>query len=631
MSITKHNNESLFKMNDMKTLFTLLLLAFTLSLQAQPGTIDKTYGIEKTGIVTVSTRAFMGTSVLQPDNKLLVGGLGYGNTQYLIFRHNPDGSTDTSFGTKGVVITTFDNLIENLSQANGWQAIAVQSDGKIVAAGTASKYKPDTPGDYPLENDVVLARFLPDGTPDESFGNQGRIVTDLGKQETARATAIQSDGKVIVAGYQEQTSNGDFAHILLIRYNTNGTLDGSFGAGKGYVLYTKKLTSNAYALLIQPDNKIVAGGSADVLNSAFLLVRYQPDGSMDESFGNDGEVETSFGAGIPGVTINSLALDENRCIIAAGVVAYSQKGEVVRYLPNGALDNSFGEEGKVELTFKEAPYIYLNTVLAQPDNKLIVFGNIAGGKYTNWTPLLTGLNADGSADSSFGTDNGKTIAEFDFGEEFFNNAVMQQDGKIIIAGNKPYSPNPDNAGYILARYQGYPTRIPLYVRIKRWLKNHGISWKGLPAQDNIAYYSIERSSNSKTGFTQIAKVSGVNHLSNYDLTNSRLLPGTNYYRIKAVSTDGTIRYSEVVSADNTAATASIYPNPVRDYVTVQGLKSNEQAKISIANANGTVLAKGVSGGSTHFKASAANLQPGTYYLSITTNTGKTETLQFVKE
>ncbi len=183
----------------------------------------------------------------------------------------------------------------------------------------------------------------------------------------------------------------------------------------------------------------------------------------------------------------------------------------------------------------------------------------------------------------------------------------------------------------LTRFNGYPKQVPLYVRIKRWLKNHGISWKGLPAQDNVAYYNIERSSNSKTGFTQIAKVSGTNHLSNYDLTNSQLLPGTNYYRIKAVSTDGTIRYSEVVSADNTAATASIYPNPVRDYVTVQGLKSNEQVNISIANANGTVVAKGVSGGSTQYHTSAGNLRPGTYYLNITTNTGKTETLQFVKK
>ena len=612
----------------MKLICTLLFATIAATAFAQPGTLDKTYGADNSGVATFVTSAFIQTSALQQDEKLLTGGTGNVLNQYILFRHNQDGTADISFGTEGSVITTFDDLIDNLSQINGWQAIAVQPDGKIVAAGTATKYEPNTPGDYPLENDIVLVRLLPDGTPDESFGSGGRLVTNLGKQETTSAIAIQQDGKILVAGYQQENSNGDGSHILLIRYNSDGTPDESFGEGNGYVTYTKEI-SYVYTLVVQQDSKIVVGGSRNI-DAEFFLVRYLPDGNVDNTFGNSGEVRTSFGE-MPGVRINSLALDESERIIAAGVVDYNLKGEVTRYLPNGSLDHSFGNSGIVELTPSEAPYVYLNTVLAQPGGKLVIAGVIAGNSYTNWTPFLKGINANGSVDSSFGANDGYTIAGFGFGDEFSNDALMQRDGKIIISGNKPYNPNPDEAGYVLARFHGYPQQVPLYVRIKRWLKNHGISWKGLPATDDVAYYSIERSKDGKTDFTQIAKVSGTNHLSNYDITNTQLLQGTNYYRIKAVSTDGTIRYSEVVSADNSAATASIYPNPVRDYVQVQGLKSNEQANISIANANGTVVAKGVSNGSTQYRAAAANLQRGTYYLNITTNSGKTETLQFVKE
>ncbi len=614
----------------MRQILLLLTAILTMTITySQPGTIDKTYGTDKTGIATIATRAFIQASAIQPDDKLVAVGLGYANKDYAIFRNNQDGSVDSSFGIKGVVTTTFDDLIENLSQIYGWQGIAVQQDGKIIATGTAVKFKLGSLGDPPYENDVVLARFMADGSPDESSGNKGRLVTDLGKQETATSIATQEDGKIVVAGFQQQTSNGDFSHILILRYNSDGSPDASFGEGKGYVLYTNTLVSNAYALLIQPDNKIVAGGSSDA-DSYFFLVRYLPDGTVDATFGNGGEVKTNFGVEVSDVKINSLALDEGGRIVAAGVADDEQKAEVVRYLPDGVPDNTFGKEGKVELTLKEAPYIYLNTVLAQPEGKLVITGVIVGNGLNYWTPFLTGLKADGSIDSSFGNDNGQTVTNISFLDEFSNDAVVQKDGKIIVCGNKKYSSNPDESGYILVRFHGYPTKVPLFVRIKRWLQNHGISWKGLPPEDNIAYYSIERSNNSRTGFTQIAKVSGVNNLKNYSFTNNNLLQGENYYRVKAVSGDGTVRYSEVASADNTPASASLYPNPVRNYVTVQGLKTSEKSNISIANGSGTVLAKGVSNGSTQYRTPTSNLQPGTYYIHITTGS-KTEALKFVKE
>ncbi len=160
------------------------------------------------------------------------------------------------------------------------------------------------------------------------------------------------------------------------------------------------------------------------------------------------------------------------------------------------------------------------------------------------------------------------------------------------------------------------------------MQNHTITWKGLP-QDNISYYSVEQSNNNRDGFTPVAKVSGVSNLKDYSLTNSSLLQGTNYYRIKAVSGDGVVRYSEVASADNSANTASVYPNPAKDYVLVKGLPQNTTANISITDGSGNVRVKGVSTGSAQYRSQLTNLQPGTYYVNITTNS-KTETVKFVK-
>jgi uncharacterized delta-60 repeat protein len=380
---------------------------------------------------------------------------------------------------------------------------------------------------------------------------------------------------------------------------------------------------------VQPDNKIVVGGTS-IGDDDFFIARYLPDGTADVSFGNNGEVFTNFGTEGLITQINSLALDTKERIVAAGVIGSDIRGEVVRYLPNGTLDNSFSEDGRLSISYNNISRVHTNTVLAQPGDKLIV-SSIISNNGSNWQLALTGRNADGSLDASFGTDEGQTITITDINSFSFTQAAMQSDGKIIVSGNYFRFENTQFQNtYILTRFNGYPTQVPLFVRVKRWLNNHGISWKGLPKEDNIAYYSIERSSSSKASFTQIAKLSGVSNLREYSFTNSNLLQGANYYRIKAVSTDGAVRYSEVASADNTSASAFIYPNPVRDYVTVQGLKNNEQTNISIANGIGTVLAKGMSNGSTQYRAPATNLQSGTYYLNITTGT-KTETLKFVKE
>lgn len=620
----------------MKSVLTLFVSLFSIMLYAQPGVIDNTYGIDMTGTVSVLNQLYTGAAATQPDNKLLVGGRSpalYVYNNFILARHNTDGTPDVLFGDKGQVVTAVDDLVPNIRYSFGWTSVAVQPDGKIVAAGSIGWTNPDYPPEYhaQFDVDIVVARFLPDGIPDSSFGSSGRVVTNLGYLENIRAVAVQKDGKIVVAG--DQTTDfydGNSNGILVARYNTNGTLDKSFGKYGGYTVYDYNNGGNyGYAMLLQPDGKIVVGGY-EAGGNDFLVLRYLPDGKLDNSFGKAGAVKTTLPTLGAYTTVNSLALDEKGRICATGVLSSNQGVAVTRYLPDGSPDNSFDKDGIVELNLGNVWYSNGNTVLSQPGNKLVVSACVRPDEDTLFRETLTGLNEDGSLDASFGTSNGQTITGIGISDDAGVDAVMQPDGKIIISGTtNNYFTN--LTSYLLTRFDGYPVHVSLAVRIRRWLQNHTLSWNGLPAEDKVAYYAVEQSNNELSGFAQVAKVSGAANLKDYSVTNSHLLNGANYYRVKAVSTDGVVRYSEIISANNSAASASVYPNPAKDYVTVQGLKSTETANIAIKDGSGNVLARGVSTGSEQYRSAlGSNMQPGTYYLNITTG-AKTEVLKFVKE
>ncbi len=198
------------------------------------------------------------------------------------------GALDPSFGSGGIVVTDFNGSIDDAAFA-----VAVQPDGKILAAGyvfssAATNY------------DFALARYLPDGSLDPSFGTNGQVATDFhGSTDVARAIALQPDGKIVVAG-RALRLDGPFFDFALARYNTDGSLDASFGVG-GKI--TTDFDGNggadlAFALALQPDGKIVAAGSTSNIGvSGFALARYNADGSLDAGFGTAGKVATRFAGG----------------------------------------------------------------------------------------------------------------------------------------------------------------------------------------------------------------------------------------------------------------------------------------------------------------------------------------------
>ena len=284
-----------------------------------------------------------GNALLQDSFKLtnaLLTAMAVLLAPTLIYAQTQSGTLDPSFGTGGKVTTDF----------AGSGAIAVQPDGKLVAAGAA------TIND---QVDFALARYNSDGTLDTSFGTAGRVTTDFGgRWEGASSIALQGDGKIVVAG---TTEVGQFAAFAVARYNSNGTLDTNFGSGgkviTGFANDTDRValgpvSAQAYSVAVQPDGRIVATGYANVDGEEdFALVRYNANGTLDATFGAGGKVITEFGRLQQGFSYafgNSIAVQSGGKIVVAGE-AYISSGLVLnrdfalaRYNSNGTLDTSFG-------------------------------------------------------------------------------------------------------------------------------------------------------------------------------------------------------------------------------------------------------------------------------------------------
>ncbi len=611
----------------MKSLLFSFLLLLTMALHAQqPGTLDASFGVK--GILTTppgNDPVGQGALVVTKQSKIISGNRGAYGGFFSAFRISalmPDGTPDLSFGKGGSTYVVFP-LQKKAQDYSFISSLALQPDGKILASGELYIGLDDS---Y-----VAFARFLPDGTVDSSFGSNGTATATFGyDMESAGSLTLQPDGKFLIGGRVFTDADQNIFKFYTARFLPDGEKDETYGNG-GIVLSKNRGVANGIAL--QKDGKIVAAGYAGISSSdrIFYLERYNSDGSYDKSFNGTGIVSTTIGNSTNPLNnsayINSLTIQDDGKITVAGTSngVINTRLTIARYNVDGSLDKTFGEGGINSTTFSQFSEGKKILIGGEKKDKLIVAGSTTTDG-NNYLLTVISYHLNGSLYTEFGN-QGIEITGIG-GSDVPYNAAIQPDGKILVTG---YSYLEDNYNLFYTRYYGYPQKVSLIVRIKRWLQNHTLSWKGLPAEDKIAYYTVEQSADGTSGFTPVAKVSGAANLKNYSLTNSRLLDGTNYYRIKAVSTDGVIRYSEVVSADNTSNTASVFPNPAKNYVTVQGLSNNETANISIKDGSGNVLSRGVSSGSGQYRSPlGSNMQPGTYYLNITTGS-KTEVLKFVKE
>jgi len=328
------------------------------------------YPAGATAMSVILIPSVLNAVAIQSDGKIIAAGStlisdfkGYYDVWvFALTRYKTDGSLDASFGTGGRVVTW------GFGVEGGPRALAIQSDGKIVAAG----YKVVNSSDF------LTARYNPNGTLDSSFGSGGLVTTSFGGiRDEAKDVAIQSDGKIVVAGQNRTFPTIPFTfNFALARYNTDGTLDTSFGSG-GKVVTPFGYNFGSKAMAIQSDGYIVAVGEAgsDYTNIAFAWARYKADGSLDSNFGTDGKVLTPVD-GVSGA--NTVAIQSDGKIIAAGHGGGYGTGSgiaLAKYNSNGSLDSSFGTGGKVLTPFPLNGGAGANDIAIQSDSKIVVLGS----------------------------------------------------------------------------------------------------------------------------------------------------------------------------------------------------------------------------------------------------------------
>jgi uncharacterized delta-60 repeat protein len=387
------------------------------------GSLDNTYDGDGKKMVALSATDDQYVGVVMQSGKIVAVGQGViTNYDFIITRYNTDGTLDNTFNGTGQLNSGYGGSSEQLL------SMVIQPDGKLIAAGTTTV----------TNADFVVARYNSDGTADNTFDSDGRVVTNLGSgNDQAMAVAVQSDGKIVAAGYFNNGSNNDFA---LVRYNANGSIDNSF-SGDGIVTHAIGASGEQInAIAIQPDGKIVVAGTAVMTNNDFAVARYNTDGSLDVTFDSDGIVTTAVGASTD--QANGIVLQPDGKIVVVGTS--SSDFAVVRYNTDGSIDLTFDADGKATTPIGVSTDVATGVDL-QTDGKIVVGGYANMG--TNDFAVAR-YNTDGSLDATFDSD-GKATTAIGLTTDVASAIDIAGDGKIILAG---YSYNGLNNDFALVRY-----------------------------------------------------------------------------------------------------------------------------------------------------------------------------------
>lgn len=463
--------------------FIACLVLFASSARAASGDLDPSFGVKgrQTTKMLVeapySQLAIPRSIVIQPDGKIVVGGSAYASVTrdaFTLVRYNTDGSHDTTFGTNGVVRIPF--FPTGYEQA---YSIALQPDGKIVAAGLA--YLGIAPSND-ANTAFAVARYNADGSFDKTFGIDGKVTTDFtATLDEAREVMVQPDGKIVVAGFiTPHATNDGFYDFAVVRYNPDGSIDTSFGDGGHTFTDFNGGGDFPQGAVLQPDGKIVLAGLTSNPNSPnqhFGLARYLPNGALDPAFGSGGKVVTTFGAYSENARSIKLAPDGKLVVVGDAYFASGYNGQndyaLARYNPNGSLDTTFNGTGKLLRGAGLGGFDSDNSelgydVVLQPDGKMIVTGQSRLFRQTNGADVdleVFRLNTNGSLDTTFG--NGGTTYT-DWAEIFFLPTppdygtgrsadgrlgiagALQDDGKLVVAAGIWYSRSRQDFG--VARY-----------------------------------------------------------------------------------------------------------------------------------------------------------------------------------
>lgn len=403
----------------------VVALAFVGGAQAQGGALDTTFGVNG-GIAYLPDGVSVVSIATQTDGKIVgVGGICIAQCDQdipqdaiAVARYNADGSLDSSFGANGVA----EMQLGSDSFAN---AVLVQPDGKIVVAGESA-------------GNAAVARFLPDGHPDLAFGSGG--ATAIPQYGFNWQVARQSDGKIVTAGDVATGAAG--GALIVARFTTSGQRDPTFGDNGIAKTTVSARVPFTRALAIQPDGKILMGGDGE---SFLQLARYDTDGSLDTSFGHGGIVSLTTQESTP---LGFALQDDGTFIVGVTPFGGGNFG-LARFHANGSLDLAFGTGGFVTTPIGGPFGGEAHAMLVEPDGELLLAGE-AGYNEPTYEPFaaLALYKSDGSLDSSFGT--GGILESAFAGSELTYDTALEPDGSIVALTRLFTGSGPDQN--VLVRY-----------------------------------------------------------------------------------------------------------------------------------------------------------------------------------
>ncbi len=404
-----------------KIIAAIFLAAIALPQGVSAQTLDNSFGTN--GIVVQQTLGPIKAMAMQADGKIVTAGAAHNNSVYhfQVARYNSDGSLDNSFGNNGAVYTE----ISFISEAS---CLVIQPDGKIVVAGTYYT------GDFVNIYHAAIVRYKTNGDLDSSFGTNGIVMAELDFSESVSDVVLQSDGKIVIGGGIATISQIAVKQFMLARYTASGTLDNTFGTN-GVARATITPYSEIKDIALQADGKIVAGGQQgtpspigfpDDIN--FAVARFDAQGILDPNFGNGGTVVTNVAIATSDV-ISAIALQADGKILAAG--NWLDTVAMVRYNADGTLDQSFGTNGKAVHSGYPTPL----KMITAADGKIITASTVPYDIEDGGDFITTRYLANGSIDNSFGT-NGAIITNLGGTRtDFAHNLFLQPDGKLVVGGS----------------------------------------------------------------------------------------------------------------------------------------------------------------------------------------------------
>jgi len=395
------------------------------------GAADNSFGTS--GVVVTSdfpTGATANAVAEQPDTKYLVAGSvdGLGKTDFAVVRYDSNGLVDNSFSGDGRLSFSLGNGDEE------FVSVTTQNDGKILLAGYS-----DTGSGEGIN--YVLSRLLPDGSFDASFDGDGIAEVDFAlADDRVTSMALQSDGKIVLAGYSVDAGYD----ATVARLNPDGSLDTSFGVGGKVRTDVAGLADEFAGVLVQSDGKIVAAGYAnDGVSDKLMVARYDQNGALDTSFDGDGSVVLS-GLGLLDRASGIVRQDDGKYVLSL-VTAIGGDIEMgaVRLTESGALDATFDGDGT--LIYSSAlGWDFSRGILQQNDGKFVVVGTVSNGADDDLAMLR--VNGDGSLDNGFGS-LGLASLSFDT-TEATPSAIETSEGNLLLVGTQ----RPEKA-IVLSRFE----------------------------------------------------------------------------------------------------------------------------------------------------------------------------------